>query len=67
MWVNTTISSGGSNSGGSTDGDYLTVAQANALYLKITGGTVTGDLEINGLTTINNNLLVKGGITSYNV
>lgn len=66
MWVNTTISSGGSDSGGSTDGDYLTVAQANALYLKITGGTVTGDLEINGLTTINNNLLVKGGITMYN-
>ena len=60
MWVNTTISSGGS-----TDGNYLTKVQADNLYLSRYGGTVTGDLTITGLTTINNNLLVKGGITMY--
>ena len=60
MWVNTTISSGGS-----TDGNYLTKVQADNLYLSRYGGTVNGDLTITGLTTINNNLLVKGGITMY--
>lgn len=60
MWVNTTISSGGS-----TDGNYLTKVQADDLYLSRYGDTVNGDLTITGLTTINNNLLVKGGITMY--
>jgi hypothetical protein len=41
------------------------------MYLPKSGGTITGDLTINktlnvdGLTTINDNLLVKGGITMY--
>lgn len=60
MWVNTTISSGGS-----TDGNYLTKVQADDLYLSRYGDTVNGDLTITGLTIINNNLLVKGGITMY--
>lgn len=60
MWINTTVSSSGSG------GNYLTKDYADSLYLSKYGGTVNGDLTITGFTTINDNLLVKGGITMYN-
>lgn len=63
MWINATVSGNGSGSG---TGNYLTKDYADSLYLSKYGGTVNGDLTITGLTTINNNLLVKGGITAYN-
>lgn len=62
MWTNATVSSGG----GSVNGNYLTKDYADDLYLSKYGGTVNGDLTISGLTIINNNLLVKDGITMYN-
>ncbi len=65
MWINATVSSSGSG-GGSISGNYLTKDYADSLYLSKYGGTVNGDLTITGFTTINDNLLVKGGITSYN-
>lgn len=43
---------------------YLTEDAADKLYLKITGGEIDW-LTVNGFTTINDNLLVKGGITMY--
>lgn len=45
--------------------DYLTIKDAELLYLPLTGGTISGNLVVNGMTTINNDLLVKGGITMY--
>ena len=66
-WINTTINNSG-NTGGNT-GDlskYLLASDAEKLYLLKTGGTITGNLNINGLTTLGNNLLVKGGVTMYN-
>lgn len=63
MWTNRTVSSGGGSSSGT--GNYLTKDYADSLYLSKFGGTVNGNLTIAGLTTINNNLLVKGGITMY--
>jgi hypothetical protein len=63
MWINATVSGNGSGSG---TGNYLTKDYADSLYLSKTGGKVNGDLTITGLTTINNNLLVKRGITAYN-
>lgn len=60
MWINATVSSSGSG------GNYLTKDYADSLYLSKYGGTVNGDLTITGFTTINDNLLVKGGITMYN-
>lgn len=60
MWINSNIG------GGSIEGDYLTKTYADSLYLSKSGGTITGDLTVDGFTTINNNLLVKGGITMYN-
>lgn len=63
-WINDTVSPGVVN--GNVDlSNYLTKTAADAMYLKITGGTISGTLTVNGFTTINNNLLVKGGITMY--
>lgn len=45
---------------------YLTKTEAAMIYLPLTGGTITGDLLVKGFTTIDNNLLVSGGITMYN-
>lgn len=58
-WINNTVSSGGSGTGG------LTKEQADQLYLSKYGGTIEGALVVKGLTTIEDNLLVKGGITMY--
>lgn len=66
-WINATINNSG-NTGGNT-GDlskYLLASDAEKLYLLKAGGTITGNLTINGLTTLGNNLLVKGGVTMYN-
>lgn len=62
MWINASIS----NNGGSSGGNYLTKDYADSLYLSKYGGTINGDLTVEGFTTINDNLLVKGGITMYN-
>ena len=61
-WTNADIQSTGQNV---SLKDYLTIKDAELLYLPITGGTITGSLIVNGITTINNDLLVKGGITMY--
>lgn len=64
-WVNKTVSSG---SNGTNMSNYYTKSETNDLlnkYLPLAGGTVEW-LNVNGLTTINDNLLVKGGITMYN-
>ena len=61
-WVNRTVSNGSSMS------NYYTKSETNNLlnkYLPLAGGTVEW-LNVNGLTTVNDNLLVKGGITMYN-
>lgn len=50
---------------------YLTVAAAEATYLPLKGGTITGNLQVNGtllvkgMMTGENNLLVFGGVTMY--
>lgn len=62
-WTNRKISDNTSSSG---NGNYLTKDAADGYYLSKFGGTVNGDLIVNGLVTINNNLLVKRGITFYN-
>lgn len=62
-WTNRKISDNTSSGG---NGNYLTEADANDLYLSKLGGTVNGELIVNGLVTIDNNLLVKRGITFYN-
>lgn len=67
-WINATINNSGNTGGGST-GDlskYLLASDAEKLYLLKAGGTITGNLNVNGLTTLGNNLLVKGGVTMYN-
>lgn len=64
-WINSTIQNGN----GGTSGDlskYLTINDAEKLYLLKSGGTITGSLNVQGLTTLDNNLLVSGGITMYN-
>lgn len=55
-WYNNTISSGG---GGGDLSNYLTKAEAAVIYYPITGGTITGNVRIEG------DLLVTGGITLY--
>lgn len=45
---------------------YLTKTEAALLYLPLTGGTISGPLLVKGFTTIDNNLLVSGGITMHN-
>lgn len=63
-WINSTVNTGG---GSSVDmSKYLLASDAERLYLLKSGGVITGNLEVNGLTTIGKNLLVKGGITMYN-
>lgn len=61
-WINQIISTNGSGTGG----NYLTKSQADLLYLSLNGGTVNGELIVKGLTTVDNDLLVSGGITMYN-
>lgn len=64
-WINTTITT--NNNGGSGDlSKYLLASDAKKLYVLKTGDTITGNLTINGLTTLGNNLLVKGSVTMYN-
>lgn len=64
-WINTTITT--NNNGGSSDlSKYLLASDAEKLYVLKTGDIITGNLTINGLTTLGNNLLVKGGVTMYN-
>lgn len=58
-WINNVVSGGSSSTGG------LTKEQADQLYLSKYGGTIEGTLVVKGLTTIENDLLVKGGITMY--
>lgn len=55
-WYNNTISSGG---GGGDLSNYLTKAEAAVTYYPITGGTIKGNVRIEG------DLLVTGGITLY--
>ena len=45
---------------------YLTKTEAALLYLPLAGGTINGSLLVKGFTTIDNDLLVSGGITMYN-
>ena len=62
-WINDTVATGGS---GTTDlSNYLTKTAADATYLKLTGGTITGQLTVKQLTTLEDNLVVNGGITFY--
>lgn len=64
-WINATITT--NNNGGSGDlSKYLLASDAEKLYVLKTGDIITGNLTINGLTTLGNNLLVKGGVTMYN-
>lgn len=46
--------------------NYLTKTEAALLYLPLVGGTISGPLLVKGFTTIDNNLLVSGGITMHN-
>ena len=62
-WVNGIGS--GSGSGSIDLSAYLTIADANATYLKLIGGTISGELTVQGLTTLGDNLLVAKGITMY--
>ena len=64
-WINSTINTGNGSSSGDLS-KYLLASDAEKLYLLKAGGTITGNLNVNGLTTLNNNLIVKGGITMYN-
>lgn len=64
-WINSTITTGNGSSSGDLS-KYLLASDAEKLYLLKAGGTITGNLNVNGLTTLGNNLLVKGGITMYN-
>ena len=63
-WINATIQSNGGNTGDMSS--YLTIKDAQLLYLPLTGGTITGPLTVTGLTNLGDNLLVTGGITMYN-
>lgn len=60
-WHNNTVS-GGEGGGITSDvlENYLTKTEASAVYFKIAGGTITGQVDIQ------DNLLVSGGITAYN-
>ena len=62
-WTNDKISD---NTSSSVSGNYLTRDIADGLYLSKFGGTVNGELTVQGSVMINNNLLVKKGITFYN-
>lgn len=63
-WVNGTVSS--SSDSGSVDlSGYLTIDDADNTYLKKTGGIVSGELIVQGLTTLTDNLLVHKGITMF--
>lgn len=64
-WINSNIETPGNGGSGDLSG-YLTTADAQKLYLPITGGTITGPLTVKGLTNLGNDLLVTGGITFYN-
>lgn len=64
-WINSTITTGNGSSSGDLS-KYLLASDAEKLYLLKAGGTITGNLNVNGLTTLDNNLIVKGGITMYN-
>ena len=64
-WINSTITTGNGSSSGDLS-KYLLASDAEKLYLLKAGGTITGNLNVNGLTTLGNNLLVKGGVTMYN-
>ena len=64
-WINSTINAGNGSSSGDLS-KYLLASDAEKLYLLKAGGTITGNLNVNGLTTLNNNLIVNGGITMYN-
>lgn len=63
-WINSTIT----NTGGGSENlsGYLTISDAEQLYLLKAGGTITGNLNVEGLTTLGNDLLVTGGITMNN-
>ena len=63
-WTNHKVDTGIDNNMDLTK--YLTKTEAAMIYLPLTGGTITGDLLVKGFTTIDNNLLVSGGITMYN-
>lgn len=62
-WINSEISTNNENT---NLNDYLTIADAQKLYLPLTGGTVEY-LNVTGLTNLGSDLLVTGGITMYNV
>ena len=67
-WINKTITID-VPSGGNTSVDlsnYLTLTDAQKTYLPKTGGTITGTLTVDKLLTVNNNVLVSGGVTAYN-
>lgn len=56
-WYNNTIETGGGSGGDLSN--YLTKAEAALTYYPITGGTINGNVRIEG------DLLVTGGITLY--
>lgn len=56
-WINKLVTT--SSSGSS---DCLTKADADLLYLPLTGGTITGNLTVNGTTTLNSMLTVNDNI-----
>ena len=47
---------------GITGGPFLSVATAATTYLPLTGGTVTGNLTVNGTATVGGQLTPTGGI-----
>lgn len=57
-WKNKLIT--GENISGS--GQYLTKDEAALLYLPLTGGTITGNLIVNGTTTLNSMLTVNDNV-----
>jgi hypothetical protein len=47
---------------------YLTTSSADSTYLKLTGGTLTGNLSVNGSSTLRfTNIYDKGTYTPFNV
>ena len=65
-WVNGIVEVSNNNNQNDQDlSGYLTKIEAANKYLPLTGGTINGALTVEGLTTINNNVIVDNGITMY--
>lgn len=60
-WTNKTVETGGTGD----LSNYMTFADAKRLYLPLTGGTLTGELTVKAMVTVEDNVLVHKALTMY--